>query len=356
MPYQSPTLSELIKQGEQQFTHRLPGLKRNSVINVLNRVCAAMSAGEHMHLDWLARQIIPTTADEDYLIEYALYKGVIRKPATKATGLVTIEAVTSTVIPANTTLQHSETGLIFVVVENAKVSAGMSDIAVECQTEGVVGNLNENETVTLTSSILGVKPSATIKTMSGGTDIESLSSLLSRLIQRVQYPPAGGAPHDYVRWALEVNGITRAWCYPRWYGGGTTGVAIVCDDRTDILPTQDDINRVKNYIAGHKNQITGLWEGMPAGNELFVFAPKVKTQDFTIRLVPASLSVKTAVQSTLITYFKSINPGSLIYLSHLRALVSNVIGEIDNSVIVPNADIQLDADQIIKLGEITWQA
>ena len=79
MAFNTPTLSSLIKQGEQQFQYRFPTLKRNNVVTVINRICAALSAGEHMHLDWLARQIIPTTAEEDYLIEYCLYKGRMNK-------------------------------------------------------------------------------------------------------------------------------------------------------------------------------------------------------------------------------------------------------------------------------------
>lgn len=355
MPYQTPTLSQLIQQGEQQFQHRLPNLKRNNVVTVINRVCAALSAGEHVHLDYLAKQIIPTTADEDYLIEYALYKGIARKPASKAEGLITLDVAVQAEIPEGTAFQHQPTGLKFLTVKTQIATVGKFDVKVQCDTEGSMGNLAVNEPVALTSSILGVKPNAVVKSMSGGTDIESLSRLLSRLIQRVQFPPAGGAPHDYIRWANEVPGITRAWCYPRYKGGGTTGVAIVCDDRVDILPTSDDIQKVKKHIQRHKNTVTGLWEGMPAGNELFVFAPKVKVQDFTIRLVPASTQLKSAVQNALVSYFKTVEPEQKIYLSHLRAIVSNVIGEVDNSILVPAGDIQLAQNEIIKLGEITWQ-
>lgn len=356
MPYQTQTLSQLIQQGEQQFNHRLPNLKRNNVVTVINRICAALSAGEHVHLDYLAKQIIPTTADENYLIEYALYKGIARKPASKAEGLITLDVAVQAEIPEGTAFQHQQTGLKFFTLETQTATVGKFDVKVQCDKEGNIGNLSANTPVALTSSILGVKPNATIKLMNGGTDTESLSRLLSRLVQRVQYPPAGGAPHDYIRWANEVSGITRAWCYPRYKGGGTTGLAIVCDDRADILPTSDDIQKVKKHIEGHKNTVTGLWEGMPAGNELFVFAPTVKTQAFTIRLVPSTSQLKSAVQNALISYFKTIEPEQKIYISHLRAIVSNVIGEVDNTVISPTEDIQLARGEIIKLGEITWQA
>lgn len=356
MPYQTPTLTQLITQGDQQIAHRLPGLKRNNVITVINRVCAALSAGEHVHLDYIAKQIIPTTADESYLIEYALYKGISRKPATKSAGIITLDVAVPAEITKGTTFQHGPTGLIFVTTANQTATVGAFDVAVECNTEGSVGNLSSGESLSLTNAILGVKPKAIVKSMSGGAEIESLYQLLSRLIQRVQFPPAGGAPHDYVRWAREVPGITRAWCYPRYRGGGTTGVAIVCDDRGDILPTGEDIAKVTKHIEGHRNPVTGLWEGMPAGNELFVFAPKVRTQALTIRIVPATTELKTAVKNALVAYFATVEPEKTVYLSHLRAIVSNVIGEVDNSVTYPTQDIELGKGEIIKLGDITWQA
>lgn len=355
MPYQSPTLSELIKQGEQQLQQHFPHLKRHAVVKVLNRVMAALSASEHIHLDWLAKQIIPTSADEDYLLEYCAYKGISRKPATVATGVIRVEAVRGLELPTNTLFQHSSTGLLFSTLNNEHLSEGEHQIAVQCTSEGAEGNLPVGDELRLTSAVLGLKPKGTIVSMSGGSDIEPLSQLLSRLIYRVQYPPAGGAAHDYVRWATEVTGITRAWCYPRWQGGGTVGVAVVCDERADILPTEEDLTRVKDYIRGHRNETTGLWEGMPANVELFVFAPEIQAIDFKIRVYPDSTDLRLAVVQSLRSYLLKTEIGSRLYLSQLRAAISNTVGEIDNSIIFPAEDVFLPSNCIPVLGEVQWQ-
>ncbi|SUT89774.1 Uncharacterized homolog of phage Mu protein gp47 [[Actinobacillus] rossii] len=356
MPYQSPTLSQLITQGEKLFLHQFPQSKRNSVLSVLNRIQAALSAGEHKHVDWLAKQIIPTTADEEYLLEYCAYKGIFRKTASAATGVLTIDMVTDAEIEVGTSWEDTSSGLIFVATQTSQVTAGTADINVECETKGLNGNLAEGTNLTLTNAVLGVKPTATVKKLSGGADIETLASLLARLIYRVQYPPAGGADHDYVRWAKEVAGVTRAWCFPRYYGGGTVGVAVVLDNQADILPTEQDCLAIKNYILGHKNPTTGQWEGAPAEVEIFVFAPKVKTLNLTVRLVPATTTLKSAVKKALVSLFAGLEPGSLLYLSHLRATISNVVGEVDNSVVSLSEDIQLDRNEILVLGELRWQA
>ncbi|WP_329505761.1 baseplate J/gp47 family protein [Haemophilus parainfluenzae] len=354
MAFNTPTLSSLIKQGEQQFQYRFPTLKRHNVIGVINRICAALSAGEHMHLDWLARQIIPTTAEEDYLIEYCLYKGIVRKQASTATGVVTVTAANDTTIPEGTVLEDSNTGLTFITTQETVVKAGTADIAVKCETTGVDGNLKAGTSLSLTSAILGLLPTATVKAMSGGADIESLSRLLARLIYRVQNPPANGAPHDYVRWATEVSGVTRAWCFERYLGGGSVGVAFACDDREDILPTAEDIARVRAYITGHKNEATGQFEGMPANVELYVFAPQFQAVNFKIRLAPDTPTLRQAVRKSLSAYLANAGVGALLYLSQIRATVSNTAGEVDNSVIFPTADVQLLSDNIATLGDIEW--
>lgn len=354
MSFNSPTLSSLIKQGEQQFQHRFPTLKRNNVLSVINRICAAMSAGEHMHLDWLARQIIPTTAEEEYLIEYCLYKGIVRKQATTASGYLTVTAAIDTTIPEGTVFEDSSSGLTYITTAEMSVKAGTADIAVQCEIEGVDGNLSAGVSLSLTSAILGLQPTATVKSMTGGADIEPLSRLLARLIYRVQNPPAGGAPHDYIRWATEVAGVTRAWCFPRYFGGGTVGVAFACDDRSNILPTEDDIARVKNYITGHKNEATGQFEGMPANVELYVFAPQFQEINFSIRLAPNTETLRQAVKKSLQAYLINAGVGALLYLSQIRATVSNTAGEVDNSVMYPTADIRLPSNHIPVVGEITW--
>lgn len=171
---------------------------------------------------------------------------------------------------------------------------------------------------------------------------------------RLQNPPAGGAPHDYIRWATEVAGVTRAWCFPRYCGGGTVGVAFACDDREDILPTADDIARVKSYITGHKNEATGQFEGMPANVELYVFAPKFQAVNFKIRLAPDTPTLRQAVHKSLVAYLANAGVGALLYLSQIRATVSNTAGEVDNSVMYPTADVKLLSDNIATLGEIEW--
>ena len=45
-----------------------------------------------------------------------------------------------------------------------------------------------------------------------------------------------GDNDDYVAWATEVPGVTRAWCSPNGMGAGTVVVRFVRDDDDDPIP------------------------------------------------------------------------------------------------------------------------
>lgn len=43
---------------------------------------------------------------------------------------------------------------------------------------------------------------------------ETDAALLARLLEYIRRPPAGGNKFDYIKWALEVDNVARAWCIP----------------------------------------------------------------------------------------------------------------------------------------------
>ncbi|MBI4800443.1 MAG: baseplate J/gp47 family protein, partial [Desulfarculus sp.] len=85
--------------------------------------------------------------------------------------------------------------------------------------------------------------------LTGGADQEADAALLARLLYRIQTPPQGGAGSDYIRWALEVPGVTRAYVYPRRLGAGSVGLTVLMDDAAyGPIPSAEDVARVQAYI------------------------------------------------------------------------------------------------------------
>ncbi|MBI4800442.1 MAG: baseplate J/gp47 family protein [Desulfarculus sp.] len=111
MTFERPTLQQLIDRAVADVTTRLPGadaLTRRSNLNVLTRVHAGGVHGLYGYLDYLARQLMPDTAQAAFLERWAGIWGLRRKSATTATGAATIYGSAGFTIPAGALLQRSD--------------------------------------------------------------------------------------------------------------------------------------------------------------------------------------------------------------------------------------------------------
>ncbi|ECI5214703.1 hypothetical protein DUQ17_22400 [Salmonella enterica subsp. diarizonae] len=360
MAYYPPTLSSLIARTEQNIEQRLPGSwpqAREKTLSAIAYAQAALAAGCHEHISWVGRQIIPSSADEDELLKHCQFWGVGRKQATQASGMLTITTSAQTTIPAGTRWQRAD-GVAYILQEQISIAgAETTDITVTALVAGEAGNAGENTALKLITPVASVVSEAvTIKGFSGGADIESASELLSRLEYRVQYPPFGGNQFDYVRWAREVNGVTRAWCFPTWKGGGTVGVTFVMDNRQSIFPTPADVERVADYIAGHTDPITGLIVGQPDGVDVTVFALEAKPVDLRIYISPKTSELKQAITHAVNTmFFNEARPGGTIAPSHIIRAVASVTGLDDFEVRSPTVNQFSDKTELLVAGGIEWQ-
>ncbi|MCW4538276.1 baseplate J/gp47 family protein [Providencia sp. 2024EL-00606] len=357
MPYQAPTLSTLIARNQADIESRLPGTYARTAFSVAQAIAyanAGNAAGLHEHLAWTSRQVVPHLADDDKLLEHCEFWGVWRKAATFAEGTLTVTATASAFIPSGTRWQRPD-GEVFESKENTYLAAGSNSIAVNAINEGRLGNTVAGVPFALVSAVVNVQPDATSQVISGGAELETIDSLRSRLLFRVQYPPSGGNRFDYERWALEVPGVTRAWCIPRYRGHGSVGVMFVMDEEPNIFPGESDLDRVKDYLTGHVNPITNQVEGKTTGAELIVMSPAAKVIAFNLRISPNTEEVRQSVKASLKNYLDSLPPGGLAYLSEMRAAISNAPGEVDNTVYSPASDIQANENEIFILGDIVWR-
>ncbi|MDO8706438.1 MAG: baseplate J/gp47 family protein, partial [Sulfuricaulis sp.] len=175
---------------------------------------------------------------------------------------------------------------------------------------------------------------------------ETDDSLRARLQERLQEAPQGGSKADYVRWAKEVSGVTRAWCFPLEGGAGTVTVRFVRDDdATTIIPDAAEIAAVQAHIE----------EVRPTTSVPTVAAPAAVPLAFTIALTPNTVAVQAAVTAELAELIRSESyPGATLLLSHIRAAISAAAGENNNVLTVPAADVVYTDSQIGTMGTITW--
>lgn len=351
MAFQRPTLTDIIDRTFSDLVSRLSlqgALLRRSVVGVLARVLAGASHMLHGHLEWIAKQVIPDTADE-WLPRWAAIWGVSRKEAEFAGGPVSFNVPGSaTVIPALTLLKRSADGVEYETQADAPVTAGAATATVKAVETGGIGNADAGTSLTLVFPIEGVNSSATVAAggIVNGSDVEEVETWRARLLARIKQPPHGGANFDYEAWALEVPGVTRAWVYPLHMGAGTVGITFVRDNDTTMIPDAGEVQAVLDYIDARR----------PVTAEAFVFAPVADPLDFTIAVDPATAEIKAAIEAELRDLLaREAEPGGTLYLSRINEAISIAAGEFDHTLVSPSADVVKATGHIAVMGTITWQ-
>lgn len=353
MSFKRPTLAALIARIESDIDTRMEGADARlpaSDVAVLARAVAGTQHGLFGYLDYLAAQVVPDTADEEHLLRWASWWGVVRKASETAGGPVTFTGISGTAIPAGTLLQRTD-GTEFQTVDDATVAEGSATVSVEALVAGTAGNTAAGITLRLAATLGGVQSSATVGAagLTGGAEEETVEELRTRLRAYVQEPPQGGALNDWVTWALQVSGVTRAWAYPRYAGRGSVGLAFVCDNAPEsIIPGEGMVATVQAYLE-HPDRC-------PPGCEPRVFAPTPAPLVFQIAdLSPAQSSVRLAIEAALQELvLREAEPGGTLLISRVREVISTAAGEHDHVLLYPAANVTHPAGVIATYGGTTW--
>lgn len=349
MPFVRPTLSTLITRVTNDISGRMAGAVNalsRSVVAVLAKVMAGAASGLYGYLTFLADQILPDTAEAEYLVRHASTWGLRRKGGTAASGIATATGANGTAIDVGTVLVRID-GARFRTTAAAIVAAGTASLSIEAEIAGEDGNTTALSQLTFASPIAGVQAAATISGggLSGGSADEDYEVLRARLLQRIRNPAQGGSKSDYERWALEVDDVTRAWVYPLYLGDGTVGVTFVTDGRDNIIPLTADVEAVQVHID----------EVRPVTADVTVFAPIPFDVDIEIGVSPSTAEVKAAVEAELADLFtRDSEPGGTIYISRLREAISIAAGEHHHTLEAPADDVIASTGHLPRLGTVTW--
>jgi uncharacterized phage protein gp47/JayE len=348
MPFDRPSLAELVAQTQQDFAARsgLSDPLRRADVAVHARVAAGVAHGLYGALDWYARQILPDTADAEYLDRWAsIWLQVPRKAAAAASGVVAFVVQAGAVIPAGTQVRALD-GQVYATTAAASGVVPAFTAPVQAVGAGAAGNRTSGQAMQLVSPVAGVQPAVVAGEMSGGADIEADDALRARLLDAIRRPAQGGSAADYVAWALEVPGVTRAWCYPGELGPRSVTVRFVRDNDASIIPDAAEVAAVQAYINQRR----------PVTDQLTVVAPTLLPVALTIAgLSPNTSAVQAAVSAELADLFRrEAKPGGAVLLSHIRAAISAAAGEDDYTLTSPTANVVATTGQMLTRGVITW--
>ena len=344
MPFETPSLPVLVDRTQSDLAS---DTLRRSDAQVLARTLAGTAYGLYGYLDWIAEQILPDRADEETLERIAqLRLTQPRNPAQPASGTASFTAVAGAVVDAETVLQAAD-GRTYRVTTNVTTVAGLNTVAVEAVDAGTLGNADTGLALTLVQPVAGVTNSFTVLApgLTGGIAQESIESLRARVIRSYRVIPHGGSAADYETWALEVPGVTRAWCRGNYVGPGTVGLFVMRDGDDVPVPNPAQLAEVKAYIEPLR----------PVTAELYVLAPVEVPVTYSIHPVPDTTAIRAAIQAQLIDlHDREAGLGETLLLTHIAQAISGASGETDHDLVSPVADVPAGINQLLTFGGITW--
>lgn len=355
MAFSRPTLDQLIQRIEAEVSSRLglgPLLDR-SLLKVIARVMAGASHGLHGHLDFIADQIIPTTASTENLERWADLFGLQRRAATPAVGSVTFTGTNGSAIPSGTLIQRAD-GQRFTTDALATIAAGTATVAVTAETQGVAANTDTATELPLVVPVAGVNSPATVDSpgLGGGADIETDAQLRTRLKSFLQARPQGGSDADYEAWTLEVSGVTRVFVRGGNSGLGTVDVFFaVDDDPGGPIPDAAKVAEVQARLND-----TTRRDSRPVTAEVTAIAPLETLQAFTLSaLSPNTAAVQQAISAALEDLLLTeAEPGGTITLNQINEAISTAPGEDSHTLQSPASDLVIADNALLVFNGVTF--
>ena len=177
------------------------------------------------------------------------------------------------------------------------------------------------------------------------TSAELDASLLARLQDMERSPPAGGNQYDYIKWALSIDDVAAAWCFPTARGDGTVDVVIMANATTtgSEIPTDALRTTVKTFIDSVRP--VG-----PGTTSVQVIAPTATPTAVTIVGTGLNWDPVSAA-ANINSYMLGLVPDQKLFLSQLLSIC--VANGADNAVIsAPSGDITPASHHMVRPGVI----
>lgn len=385
MPFARPTLTDLRDQVAVDISTGLPGsdaLLRFSSLQVLGAALAGLGQLQYGYTDWVSRQANPFTAEDEFLEAWAALKNVFRIAATQAgaavPGQVTFSGTPGVTLSSGTPLVRGD-GVGFTTTSTAIVASTTVTVNAVANADpsgltGAFGNCAVGTVMKLGSSVPGLNSTGAVSVaFTGGADVETDTSLRSRMLQVYQNVPQGGAQTDYVNWSLQVNGVTRAWCNPSGFGAGTVVVYPMLDvTEAAFIGFPQGVNGVATLETRGTPKATGdqlavanwIYPLRPVTALVYVVAPAQKVVNFTISGVSTLPSatkalISAAIAGLFVVYGSPLGiPGSglngVVDLSYIESAIAAIAGTPGFVITSPTANIVGTLGQLPVLGTVTY--
>ena len=257
---------------------------------------------------------------------------------------VTVNSQTGS-IPAGSQVRRADSGVVYLTQADVALDASTVSVGIKASSDedggdgsGAIGNLSIGDVVSFANPLASIERDATVASIDvTGADAETTEVYRTRIINKFQARPQGGAYADYRDWATGVTGIINA--YP--YTGDTAGEIDVYVEATeassgsaDGIPTGAQLTEV---AAAIQLDVAGKASRRPVGAAVNVYA--ITRSEFDITVigldVPDEVTVKANISTGVDEHLRtrdSFITGLSVLPRDARVTLAAVGGVIDGIV------------------------
>lgn len=363
MPAPLPTPEELTRRGEGRLEAALKRIRpdkspeaiaravrsEKGLLSAIVRAQATGLYGTHLHLSWNVQQLMPDSAEAEYLIRHAAIWGVFKRPATKAVGLARFTGTPGFPVPAGLDMRLPAGGLAVTSAGGVLDGTGAATIALEAAEGGVLGNTAGGASLPIVTVQAGLDPQAAVLDadgMAGGAEEESDASLLARVLVEIREPGHGGNRNDYRVWIQNAFAVAKVETVPLWVGPGSVGVVVAMGTALAPLPP------IPAELIAMGTHLEAL---RPVTAEVYVRPVVLLPVPIQLAVDADSAPVRGAVEAAVRAHFAAeAEIGKLFPRSRLSEAISSANGEYRHYLALPAGDVAPARDRLPVPGAFTW--
>lgn len=234
-----------------------------SDLGIRMRVLAGELYSLQSAVEWLKMQAFPQTAQGEPLDLHAQQRGIGRKPALAAQGMLTFRRkaplwYAAAVPPGTVCSTAGENGARYVTTQAAELPAGELSVTVPAQAQepGKAGNALAGTVTVLVTMPAAAESVTNESAFTGGTDSEGDSELRARLMQNCSGAPNGTNEAFYREYALQFDGVYSAGVIPKEHGAGTVGVYLGAKNGVPDAQTVAQVQAAMDAVKEINVQVT----------------------------------------------------------------------------------------------------
>ena len=297
-----------------------------SLCKAFNRVLAASLAFVFTLLykfgQWSYKQIFTVTQGVESLELKGDQYGIPHKDSQATTISIGLTGNDGAVMTTGQQFRGDNNGLVYVILSTVEIAAGVVSVDALCLAAGIVGNLLNGDTLTILQPVPGFENQATVTaTVVEGEDQESIEDYRARISEREKRKPQGGALVDYIAWAKEVAGVTRAFVYGHREEsvippGYVRVYPLTDDDVSGRVPSSAKLLEIHDYIDDPARAPLQVVEIDVLALTERVFSVVVSA------LSPNTTAVRTTFEANLATFIFAREPQQFVDQTDVKNTVS----------------------------------